>query len=55
MTKKHYIAAARIIRKNYDYSNIEKLLAIQTFVEFFRNDNPNFKEDVFRATCGEND
>ncbi len=54
MTKKNYIEAARIIRSNYGGSpptDPEKERVMNTFIEFFRNDNPRFKEDVFRAAC----
>jgi hypothetical protein len=54
MTKRNFISAAQLVasgRFSGKYSaKVAKGLE-DTFVEFFRNDNPRFNEDRFRAAC----
>ncbi len=52
MTKKHYQKAADLIRKRfYKPKNKQHTPVVETFVEFFKNDNPRFDEERFRFAC----
>ena len=53
MTKKDYIRAADIVRAHFEarprVMPVEALT--ETFVAFFRGDNPRFDVDRFREAC----
>ena len=51
MTKKNYQKAADLIRKRSPKSKKQKAAMVETFVEFFKNDNPRFDEERFIFAC----
>lgn len=59
MSKKHYVAIAKVIKELGDYNrtrNTERLdedikLAVR-FSALFRAENPRFKEHLFLKACG---
>jgi hypothetical protein len=51
MTKKEYEKAAALIQKRAPKSKKVRTEMVQTFVEFFRNDNPRFDEERFIFAC----
>lgn len=54
MTKKDYIKAAELVRKDTKQNgDIFSKLMEESFVKFFRNDNPRFDEKRFRQACKE--
>lgn len=60
MSKKEYIRAAEIVRLNRPNGTTKALIETRnlledSFVEFFRGDNPRFDEDRFREACKEKD
>ena len=50
MSRKHYIAVARIISK-IDLPTRHRKQIVDGFVALFENDNPNFDQSRFRAAC----
>lgn len=50
MTKKHYQKAAKLIKKRAPKPK-QRSTMVETFVEFFKNDNPLFDEERFRFAC----
>jgi hypothetical protein len=52
MTKKNYIQAAELIRKKfYKPRDRHHTAMVETFADFFREDNPRFDEERFRFAC----
>lgn len=52
MTKKDYNKAAEIVRQDSNKNgDIFSKLMEDSFVKFFRNDNPRFDETRFRQAC----
>lgn len=51
MTKKNYRKAAELIKKRAPKSKKQKDTMVDTFVEFFKNDNPRFDEERFIFAC----
>ena len=49
MTKKNYIAIAKIINK---FGKVEHMLLLK-MCEYFKKDNPNFDADKFIEACCE--
>ena len=47
LTKKHYERIALILKENKASVSL-----INDFCSYFKTDNPNFKEDRFKETCG---
>jgi len=52
MTKKDYIKVAKIVQLVKD--DTERFKIAKRFVEWFRNDNPLFSEDIFLRACHAN-
>lgn len=50
MMKKHYQKAAKLIKKRAPKPKQHSTM-VETFVEFFKNDNPLFDEERFRFAC----
>lgn len=46
MTKKHFIRIAEILKDKINDPSQRILLAME-FAEFFKEENPNFREDLF--------
>lgn len=51
MTKKNYVKAAELIKKRAPKSKKQRDAMVETFAEFFRNDNPRFDEERFIFAC----
>jgi hypothetical protein len=52
MHRKDYLRAVDVIKsQRWIRDTTERTLLIDTFVEFFRDDNPQFNEDRFRGAC----
>lgn len=51
MTKKNYVKAAELIKKRTRNSKKQRSTMVETFVEFFKNDNPRFDEERFIFAC----
>lgn len=57
MTRKHYIAAAEVIKEALDHSTTQaEDSAISTVAQglavMYKRDNSNFRYDTFYAACG---
>ncbi len=50
MTKKHYRKATELIKKLAPKPK-QHAAMVETFVEFFKNDNPRFDEERFIFAC----
>lgn len=50
MTKKNYERAAEVIKRRAPKPK-QRSEMVETFVEFFKNDNPRFDEERFRFAC----
>ncbi len=50
MTKKDYIRAAELVRTSGESAKVRARM-VDTFVRFFRPDNPRFNVDRFLAAC----
>jgi len=51
MTKRDYIKAAKIIQQHYELEEDCAMWVEQSFIRFFREDNPRFDVDAFREAC----
>ena len=60
MTKKHYTAIAEIVKKaepcetsiSYDDEIVRFCQMCEQLADYFEQDNPKFKRDVFLVECG---
>lgn len=50
MSRKHYTAAAQVIRETAPLSHRERIA--EGFAEMFAADNPRFERERFYAACG---
>jgi len=48
-TSQHYYVISRVLRRHYSYSNWS--LLVNDFEKMFKEDNKNFKLELFRKNC----